>query len=65
MVTVGNDKLIVYPQIGKKQLFDLQADPLEMNDLSDDPKQQANISKLMAKLKELQQTVGDELELRN
>ncbi len=63
MVTVGRDKLIVYPQIGKVMLFDLETDPLETNDLADNPESRPKIQKLLAKLKTLQQTTGDRLDL--
>lgn len=32
-------KLIVYPKTGINRLYDLTNDPLEMNDMSDDPAQ--------------------------
>ncbi len=63
MVTVGRDKLIVYPQIGKMMLFDLETDPLETRDLADDPSSGPKIEKLLAQLKTLQQTTGDPLDL--
>ncbi len=63
MVTMGNDKLIVYPEINKVLLFDLKADPLETTDLADNPESQPKIKKLLAKLKSLQKTMGDPLDL--
>jgi choline-sulfatase len=63
MVTLETDKLIVYPKIGKKMLFDLHADPLETNDLADRPESQPKIQKLLAKLQSLQQQTGDKLDL--
>ena len=63
MVTVGSDKLIVYPKINKRLLFDLKADSLETNNLADDPENEPRIQKLLASLKTLQQQVGDPLEL--
>lgn len=56
-------KLIVYPQINKRQLFDLQNDPLEMKDLADDPAQAGELKRLTALLKSGQQRFGDNLEL--
>ncbi len=63
MVTEGNDKLIVYPRIGKTMLFDLKTDPLETHDLADDPQYKKKIRNLMDKLQSLQQTMGDKLDL--
>ncbi|MFN9293029.1 MAG: sulfatase/phosphatase domain-containing protein, partial [Planctomyces sp.] len=34
MITVGSDKLILYPGIGVSLLYDLAADPEELRDLS-------------------------------
>lgn len=43
-------KLIRYPYIDKTQLFDLQADPHEMNDLAAKPESAPKIAELMEKL---------------
>src|SRR5262249_36231620 len=52
-------KLIRYPHINHTQLFDLQADPDETNDLAGDPKH-ADTVKELTKLLEAQQTLhGD------
>ncbi|MBL8888763.1 MAG: sulfatase-like hydrolase/transferase [Planctomycetaceae bacterium] len=55
-------KLIRYPQIDRTQLFDLQTDPDEIDDLSNssDPAHQAAKAKLLAKLAEKQREVGDQ-----
>ncbi len=63
MITVGNDKLVLYPQIGKRLLFNLQADPEEMQDLSDQPDQLALQRNLFAALQAEQQRTGDRLDL--
>ena len=52
-------KLIRFPQIGKTQLFDLQDDPAEMNDLSAEPEQQPRVAAMLEKLASLQRQVGD------
>jgi choline-sulfatase len=43
-------KFILYPKANREQLFDLQNDPHELNDLSADPAQQAKREELRAKL---------------
>lgn len=60
-------KLIRYPLINKTQLFDLQADPHEMTDLSDKPEYAERIKKLMAALEEKLTFYGDKdpLEVKN
>lgn len=52
-------KLIVYPKIGRRQLFDLQNDPDEMHDLSADRAHAARIERMMVKLHEAQAQFGD------
>lgn len=44
-------KFAIYPRAGRIQLFDLQNDPLEMHELSNDPKHETMRSALEAKLK--------------
>ncbi|MEH6550566.1 MAG: sulfatase-like hydrolase/transferase [Pseudomonadales bacterium] len=61
MVRTDNYKLIYYPMLKKTQLFDLQNDPWEMNDLSDDPENAQLIIELQAQLETLKQAVGDPL----
>ena len=56
-------KLIRYPQINKSQLFDLQADPDELNDLADDLNQSARIKRMTAQLMKWQKQLGDTLPL--
>jgi arylsulfatase A-like enzyme len=53
-------KLIAYTQINKTQLFDLQADPAEMNDLAADPSRAGEVARLTGLLKDWQQKCGDE-----
>ncbi len=52
-------KLIRYPQIDKTQLFDLQADPHEVNDLAGKPESAAKVQELTAALKRAQEQYGD------
>jgi len=52
-------KLIVYTQINKTQLFDLQADPLELHDLAANPAHAADLKRLTAKLTDWQSKLED------
>jgi arylsulfatase A-like enzyme len=52
-------KMIRYPLIDKIQLFDLQADPHEMNDLADKPESAAKIKELTELLEKTRQEFGD------
>lgn len=55
----GPHKLILYPADRTVMLFDLTADPLEMNDLSKDPAMQDTLRRLFRKLMELRAIHGD------
>lgn len=63
MVRTEQWKLIVYPMIGRTQLFDLANDPAECHDLASDPEQTERIAQLRTRLLALQQGVGDTLDL--
>jgi arylsulfatase A-like enzyme len=52
-------KLARYPLIDKTQLFDLQADPHEMNDLSTNPEYASKIKELTAVLEKTRTELGD------
>ena len=52
-------KLIRYPQIDKTQLFDLQTDPYETNNLASQPGQAGKITELTALLEKEMQHDGD------
>jgi arylsulfatase A-like enzyme len=54
-------KLIVYPQIGHMQLFDLQADPHETKDLIDRPENAPHVARLLKLIGQWQAKVGDTL----
>lgn len=59
----GHHKLILYPKIKKALLFDLSADPEEMDDLAARPESKPKMQALFATLLELQRENGDRLEL--
>ena len=63
MVTDDSFKLIYYPKIEKKLLFDLKNDPNEMENLADLPEHADTVDALWRKLETLQETVGDRLRL--
>lgn len=52
-------KLITYPQINKSQLFDLQEDPAETQNLYGHAGSQVHADRLLAELKRWQEAVGD------
>lgn len=62
-VVVGKHKLILYPNVPKALLFDLERDPREMNDLAESPASADLIRRLAARLKALQTETGDTLDL--
>jgi len=63
MVCAGGYKMIYYPKIDKTLLYNLKADPLEIDNIADDPANTRLLSKLKARLKKLQIEVGDSLNL--
>jgi choline-sulfatase len=63
MVRTKTLKLIVYPEIKRTQVFDIEHDPWEMHDLSDDPASAQLKADLMQHLKRLQQELDDKLNL--
>lgn len=52
-------KLIVYPPLNHRELFDLKADPHEMNNLAADPKHADQIERLTKRMQAWQKQVGD------
>ncbi len=62
-VTDGRWKIIRYPLIDKTQLFDLETDPLEANDLAANPEHAERIQTMMDKLAELQRHYDDPVPL--
>ncbi len=63
MITADGYKMIYYPKIDKTLLYNLETDPLETNNIADDPANARVIKKLKRKLKRLQKKVGDKLDL--
>ena len=59
-----NLKLILYPRIKKILLFDLKADPYEMNDLSTKAAYHKTVLSLFSNLMQLQKEMGDPLSLK-
>ena len=63
MIRKGGFKLILYPRNRELLLFDLTADPLEMNDLSGYPQYAARVRNLFEGLLSLQAQMEDPLNL--
>ena len=63
-VTAQGHKLLLFPRIKKAQLFNMQSDPEEMNDISGKSKSPAIMKKLFHKLLQLQKEAGDSLDLK-
>ena len=51
MICDGRWKLVVYPKIGREQLFDLDSDPLEQQNLAESPEHKELKQALRGKLK--------------
>ena len=64
MIRKDGFKLIVYPEAKKVLLFDMDNDPLEMNDLADVEAYQPKVKELFVQLIELQKSMGDSLDLK-
>lgn len=62
-IRVGNFKLIRYPYIDKTVLYDLAQDPLELKDISKEPKHQAMVKSMMQILQKEQERFGDKAPL--
>jgi arylsulfatase A-like enzyme len=56
-------KLIAYPAIGYRQLFDLETDPLETTNVIGRPTNAPHVQRLQALMRQWQSRVGDTLEL--
>lgn len=61
MICDGRWKLILYPQAGREQLFDLDGDPHELKDLSADPVHLQTRERLREQLRDWQRENGDPL----
>ncbi|WP_372751887.1 sulfatase-like hydrolase/transferase [Labilibaculum sp.] len=64
MIRKDGFKLIVYPKAKKVLLYDLDNDPLEMNDLSGQDASKSKVKELFAQLIELQESMNDPLDLK-
>jgi choline-sulfatase len=63
MIEKDGKKLILYPKAKVARVFDLQADPEEMNDLAETPAGKALAIPLFQRLREIQKESGDPLDL--
>jgi arylsulfatase A-like enzyme len=63
MIRKDGFKLIAYPKANKVLLFDLEKDPLEMNDLANDNTYSVKKKQLFDDLLKLQANMDDELDL--
>lgn len=59
MARTVRHKLILYPEAKRVQLFDLEQDPWEINNLAPDPAYAATVAELFRELKKWQVTVND------
>jgi arylsulfatase A-like enzyme len=60
----GRWKLIRYPLVDKTQLFNLDADPMETDDLAGKPENAEKVAELTATLRDLQRQFGDSAPLK-
>ncbi|MDP4625881.1 MAG: sulfatase-like hydrolase/transferase [Akkermansiaceae bacterium] len=58
----GGWKIIAYPQLGKKKLFNLSKDPMEMNDLAANPEYAAKLSEMSDILEKTMDELGDPMD---
>lgn len=64
MVCQDDYKMIIYPKISKKLLFNLKDDPLEMHDLAGEPHYKAKMDSLLSTFYRLQKDTGDTLKIK-
>ncbi len=64
MIRKDGYKLLVYPEVPKVLLFDMDEDPLEMNDLAEDKANEEQVQALFNDLLQLQENMDDELDLQ-
>ena len=62
-VSDGRWKLHIYPRINHRLLFDLSADPHEMNDLAADSSRQADVKRMQALMDSWRERLGDRFPL--
>ncbi|AUP80590.1 sulfatase-like hydrolase/transferase [Flavivirga eckloniae] len=63
MIRKDGFKLLVYPEIDKVLLFDLNKDPEEMNDIASVPENKEKVKSLFKDLMQLQKEMDDQLDL--
>jgi hypothetical protein len=63
MIRSERYKLILYPEVPAARLFDLQTDPLEINDISNQAEYANTAKVLFGQLLELQRKMDDTLRL--
>lgn len=63
MIRKDGFKLLVYPEIDKTLLFDMNKDPEEMNDISDLPENKEKVKSLFKELLQLQKEMDDPLDI--
>lgn len=61
MIRTDKYKMIIYPSANLVRLFDIQKDPLEMNDLANDRKNKDLMDKLFVEFQSLQKEIKDPL----
>ena len=62
-ITVGNEKLIVYPGVPIVRVYDIKNDPLEIEDIANTEKGKIIVSKLFPRLVKIQKNMEDSLDL--
>ena len=62
-ITIGSEKLLVYPNVPTVRVYDLFRDPFELKDMAKTKRGKAIASKLFPRLVKLQKNMGDKLEL--
>ena len=63
-ITVGNEKLLVYPNVPIVRVYDLMNDPYEIKDIANTKRGKRIASKLFPKLIKLQVEMDDQLDLK-
>ena len=63
-ITVGNTKILVYPNVPIIRVYDIFRDPFELKDIAKTKKGKSIIAQLFPRLIRLQNQMGDNLDLR-